>query len=308
MSAWRRDRVWMHRRPAGERGGVVLLTALLLPVVLGFAGAAVDVGNAYTVRSMLQHAVDDGALSAERWSTAVADGSGASAPAVLQAAVSEALVVAHDELASVGLAASTVTATPSGAGLALSAEARVPTFFLGVFGIPLWTVVARADAPWWTAPVIASGTSGGTAGGDNGPADLGASPDSTGDAPDPASGEMVESVGPCNCDSIAAGDPASAAAALESMGATPTNPGPFAGDLTAAMGFGAMQSSPETDTTAASDGSADVSSDATDGSSDMSAGDASGDSSSGDSAGDGSGNGSDGGGDGSGGGDGGDGF
>ena len=317
MSAGREDRIAVRRRGAGERGGVMLLVALLLPVVLGFAGAAVDVGNAYAVRSMLQHAVDDGALSAERWSTQAADGAGVSAPAVLQAAASEALRVAQDELGSAGLAASIVTAAPSAAGLTLAAEARVPTFFLGLFGIPAWTVVARSDAPWWTAPTSsAAGPSGGTLGGDNGPAGLGETADAGGEAPEPAAAEAAEPVGPCNCDSIAAGDPAAAAAALESMGATPTNPGPFAGDLTAAMGFGAMQSSPETDA-AASDESADASSDATDGSSDASAGDSSGESSSSDAAGGDSGDGSDngagagsdsGGGDDGGGGDGGDGF
>jgi len=265
------------RPPAGERGGVVLLAALLLPVVLGFAGAAVDVGNAYAVRSMLQHAVDDGVLSAERWSAEIDDRSGASAAGVLQAAVSEALLVAQHELASEGLAASTVTATPSGAGLALAAQARVPTFFVDLFGIPAWTVGARADAPWWTAPASASGTSAGTSGGDNGPAGFGAAPASAGPAPDPGPAAAVEPAGPCNCDSIVAGDPAAAAAALESMGATPTNPGPFAGDFTSEMGFGAMQASPGTDSTAAADDSAAASSEAPGGSSDASAGDSSGD-------------------------------
>jgi len=264
---------------ATERGSVLLLVALLLPALLGFAGAAVDVRDGYVVRSMLQHSVDDGVLSAQRWSVQANDLSGESPGAIAQGAVDEALRVARGELASEGLGAATVVATPSGASLAMTAEARVPTFFLGVFGLPAWTVAAQADAALWVgqanglqaagasglglplAPGPASGqvapgtwglgVFGGSAaagGGDSGSNGFAASsePNAPSGAPQGAASSLdgVDALGACNCDSIAAGDPVSAAAALEGMGVTPSDPGPFAGDLTAGMGFGEMQSAP----------------------------------------------------------------
>ncbi len=85
-----------------ERGSVLLLLAALMLVIFGFAGLAVDVRNGYVVRSMLQHAVDDGALSALRWSAQVFDSLGAQDVFVGQA-VQESLSVAQQELQSQGL-------------------------------------------------------------------------------------------------------------------------------------------------------------------------------------------------------------
>ncbi len=130
--------------------------AVLLPVLLGFAGAAVDVRNGYVVRSMLQHAVDDGAVSAQRWSAQAEDTAG-DPSGVLAASAAEALAVARQELASEGMAgAANVTATLSGAEIAVTAQSRVPTFFLRVLGIDAWTVAAAADAPLWGGRVAPS--------------------------------------------------------------------------------------------------------------------------------------------------------
>jgi len=310
-----------QRPRATERGSVLLLVAVLLPALLGFAGAAVDVRDGYVVRSMLQHSVDDGVLSAQRWSAQANDLSGEAPGAIAQDAVAEALRVARQELAAEGLGAATVLATPSGASLAMTAEVRVPTFFLAFFGLSHWNVAAQADAALWAgqvngpqtagapqsglpqlppAPGAASGPAapgawglgvfgapGAAAGGDSGSNGFAASsgPSEPSGAPQGASSspDAVDAVGPCNCDSIVAADPAAAAAALEGMGVTPSNPGPYAGDFTAGMGFGEMQSAPDAapsgDPSAASADSASDSAsgaaadDSGDGSSDAAAGD-----------------------------------
>ncbi len=50
-------RVWW------QRGSVIVLTALLLPVMLGFCGLAVDLGNLYIHKSRLQNTADAAALA-----------------------------------------------------------------------------------------------------------------------------------------------------------------------------------------------------------------------------------------------------
>ncbi|GEM_PF-1200943 len=284
----------MRRRPgrlpaAGEAGAAVLLLAVLLPVLLGFVGAAVDVRNGYVVRSMLQHAVDDGAVSAQRWSAqaedAVGDPSG-----VLAASAAEALAVARRELASEGIATTaSVTATLSGAEIAVTAQSRVPTFFLRALGIHAWTLAAAANALLWggrtaassgapvTGPSSASSApfvqgpslpgslpTGAPREGNNGGNDTTASPAASSPgaaAPAPDGAAAADTPAACNCDAIAAGDPATAAAALDRMGVTPADPGPFAGDLTSELGLGAMQSddSDSTDATGSSSSGSDSS-------------------------------------------------
>ncbi|HLJ61577.1 MAG TPA: pilus assembly protein TadG-related protein [bacterium] len=275
------------RCDAGEHGGVLLLVATLLPVLLSFTGAAVDVRNGYVVRSMLQHSLDDGVLSAQRWSAQTDDTSGAAPGGIEQGAIAEALVVARQELASEGLSRATVTtAMPSGGRLTMTAETPVPTFFLGALGIRSWTVVARADIALWSGRTIAptagapigsevngpapafftgwgAGSAGAlpparSAGGDRGTAPGTASTPAGPSTQSDASAGIgaVDAPAACNCDAIVAGDAASAAAALDRMGVTPADPGPYAGDFTAGLGLGEMQSQQQADAgaSAASDG------------------------------------------------------
>lgn len=49
-----------------QDGAIAIVMALLLPVVLGFAGLAVDIGHSYTVKSQLKNAADAGALRGAR--------------------------------------------------------------------------------------------------------------------------------------------------------------------------------------------------------------------------------------------------
>ena len=48
----------------GERGQAIIIVALLLPVLLGMAGMAVDIGSYASERRTLQNAADSIALAA----------------------------------------------------------------------------------------------------------------------------------------------------------------------------------------------------------------------------------------------------
>lgn len=271
------------------------LASVLVAVAIGFAGLVVDVRNGYVVRAMLQRAVDDAALSAQRWSAQAGDTPAGGAANAIAGAVAEAMRVVDQELRSENVAGISVTsATLTGGHLTLRSRARVRTFFLPLFGIGFWLPDVRADIALWAPATPASGTSGQGAGSSGGgstvvemlgstgsvpapppggfepmgpsqiglwrvgaglpagdgsgmaaaaisPAGVAASPDTSASmAAAPPDG--VSSAEPCNCDAIAAGDPVTAREALDRMGVTPGNPGPFEGDLTSAMGFGEMQS------------------------------------------------------------------
>ena len=137
-----------------------MLTTLgaTLAVLLGFAALAVDVANAYVVRGILEHAVDDGARTAQRWSAQV-DDPGMDSGAVQAQAVSAAIATAQRDLRAHGLAGAAVVGTAvAGSRLRIAARARVRTWFLRVLGIASWLPSASADVALWTAapPVTAS--------------------------------------------------------------------------------------------------------------------------------------------------------
>jgi len=238
------------------------LASILAAMAIGFAGLVVDVRNGYVVRAVLQHAVDDGALSAQRWSAQASDTPGAGSADAIAGAVAEAMRVVEQELQSAGVAGISGTAAMvTGGRLTLISRAHVRTFFLPVFGIGSWLPQARADVSLWapgkstlsiSGPVastnqvglwrfasgLPAGEGGGAAMAQGSPAS--ASPDAPA-PPDATSPDQAVAAGPCNCDAIVAGDPLTARDALDRMGVTPADPGPFQGDLTSAMGLGAMQ-------------------------------------------------------------------
>ena len=51
---------------ANQDGAIAIVIALMLPVLLGFAGLAVDMGHSYAVKSQLKNAADAGALRGAR--------------------------------------------------------------------------------------------------------------------------------------------------------------------------------------------------------------------------------------------------
>jgi uncharacterized membrane protein len=49
-----------------QRGNILIIFALLLVVLIGFAALAIDVGRWYTVRSELSKSVDAGAIAGQK--------------------------------------------------------------------------------------------------------------------------------------------------------------------------------------------------------------------------------------------------
>jgi hypothetical protein len=124
--------------------------AALLVVLLGFTGLAVDVANGYAAREMLQHAVDDAARTAQRWSSQV-DDPGVDPAAVQTQAVAAAVAIARRDVQAEGLAAATVVTTAlAGSHLRIAAQASVSTWFLRALGISLWRPAASSDVILWT--------------------------------------------------------------------------------------------------------------------------------------------------------------
>jgi Flp pilus assembly protein TadG len=132
-----------------------------LVVLCGFAALAVDVANGYVVRGMLQHAVDDGVRTAQRWSAQV-DDPGTTPAAVQGQAVAAAIATAQRDLRAQGLGGTAaVNGTLTGSAFRLDARVPVPTWFLRVFGIASWSAAASSQAVLWTpasaAPLVSPG-------------------------------------------------------------------------------------------------------------------------------------------------------
>ena len=132
-------------RSRRQRGSIPVATALLLPLLIGFAGLAGDSGNLYLVKRRMQTAADAGAVSA-------------ALEAQRQASLADIVAAGKHDAALNGFAASgtSVHLPPlAGAHAASSGYVEVqlaqavPTHFLGLFG--LRTVEARARGP--TPPV-----------------------------------------------------------------------------------------------------------------------------------------------------------
>jgi hypothetical protein len=127
----------------------------MLAVLLGCTGLAVDVAHGYVVRGMLQHAVDDGARTAQRWSTQV-DDPGVDPAAVQRQAVAAALDTVRRDLTAEGLAGATVIDTRmAGPQLNIAARASIPTWFISVIGVTSWTPSASSTVALWMPEPIA---------------------------------------------------------------------------------------------------------------------------------------------------------
>lgn len=133
---------WLRRWPLGllrrlradERGQVLMLSALLLLPMLGFAGLALDVGTLTKTRWELQHAADAAALAG------VQELPACNGPAVAKA----------QEWADNGAyAATTVEATVEGAAcdtIRVMLRADVPMSFMRLFGIDTRETYGTATA------------------------------------------------------------------------------------------------------------------------------------------------------------------
>lgn len=129
----------------------MILAALgvMLVTLLGFAALAVDVANGYAAQGMLQHAVDDAARTAQRWSAQV-DDPGADPAAVQAQAVAAAIATAQRDLAAQGLGNAVVQADFADPQLHIAARASVGTWFLRALGITSWSPSASSDVALWT--------------------------------------------------------------------------------------------------------------------------------------------------------------
>jgi putative Flp pilus-assembly TadE/G-like protein len=142
---------------------ILAILGAILVALLGFTALAVDVANGYVVRGILQHAVDDAALTAQRWSAQV-DDPGVDPAAVQAQAMSAALDTARRDIQAQGLASVTVVdAAVAGSRLRIAARASIRTWFLGALGIASWLPSASSDVALWTAAAPGTPSSGAVA-------------------------------------------------------------------------------------------------------------------------------------------------
>ena len=129
-------------RSRRQRGSIPVATALLLPLLIGFAGLAGDSGNLYLVKRRMQTAADAGAVSA-------------ALEAQRQASLADIVAAGKHDAALNGFAASgTSVHLPPLAGahaaspgyVEVQLAQAVPTHFMGLFGFRTVEVRARAVA------------------------------------------------------------------------------------------------------------------------------------------------------------------
>jgi Flp pilus assembly protein TadG len=150
---------------AGERGQILVLVALMMPVLLGFLGLVIDVGNAYAQRRFMQNAADAAALAGARYlANNIAGASDAAVGGVVAAYLAanrgatytpNAALTAQDgvwyvnasgvRVSAVGAGGSAPT-FPTAVGLEVVATKQVSTYFATVIGYPTLTVRATGTA------------------------------------------------------------------------------------------------------------------------------------------------------------------
>lgn len=122
----------------GERGAVLILVAILLPVLIGFLALAVDVGYLYSMKRKYQTVADAAALAcAQQMQRAT--------PCTYRNGANN--VQALDLAAEYGLSWGDVnTSQPADNQVSISLTRSVPTFFMKVLGLNTVSVVASATA------------------------------------------------------------------------------------------------------------------------------------------------------------------
>jgi hypothetical protein len=129
-------------RAREENAQVIPLIAVAIVVLLGFAGLAIDVGNAWLQKRRLQSSVDLALLSAAQ-KLPNASAAAADATAYTEAnwhKVTDAPVTAT---ATTGCQ---VSGCPQPDKVSLVARTTVPTYFVRLFGVNSWTVKAGGAA------------------------------------------------------------------------------------------------------------------------------------------------------------------
>src|SRR3990170_436202 len=130
----------------GSRGQVIIVFALCLLVLLGFAALAIDVGYLFSVRGDLQRSADSGALAGAYVFHDDAWLSGLIPPTLQNKAVTRARDFAtRDPVGAAPLPAGAVTVTfPAINRIQVDVQDNVNLFFAGVIGSPTATLTATA--------------------------------------------------------------------------------------------------------------------------------------------------------------------
>lgn len=136
-----------------EEGQMIVVFAVVLLVLLGFAALGIDVGYMYSVRNDLQRSVDSGALAG---AFAFHDGGWVSGPvpALLQAKAENraTFFATRDPVGAAPLISGAITfAYPGVNQIQVTAQTNVNLFFAGVIGSP--TVMLSATAVAEAIPV-----------------------------------------------------------------------------------------------------------------------------------------------------------
>jgi hypothetical protein len=135
--------------PGGRnRGQVIVLFAVILLVLMGFAAFGVDVGYLYSVRNDLQRSADAGALAG---AYAFHDGGWVSGPvpALLQAKAENraTFFATRDPVGAAPLPNGAITFNYPGVNqIEVTAQANVTLFFAGVLGVPAVALTATGTA------------------------------------------------------------------------------------------------------------------------------------------------------------------
>jgi Flp pilus assembly protein TadG len=138
--------------PDSERGGIAVIIAILMIVLLGFAAISIDVAMLYSERAQLQNGSDAAALMmAQRCARDLNDVEcSASSPLAADLANKNALDgLSGIKAISLDKAHRTVAVT-AGAKETGTAPNSVSTFFARIFGIPSAEVTAGSRVEWGT--------------------------------------------------------------------------------------------------------------------------------------------------------------
>lgn len=131
-----------------QKGSIAVMSALMLPVLLGFAGLSMDIGNIYLVKTKMQNAVD-----------AAVSAGGLKLPDTVQATAQAKSFITNN-----GFNPNTVTVTftqdpvknPGNAPeINCSMTNNVPTSFMGLFGVKTVPIQHRQKA--YSSPAARAG-------------------------------------------------------------------------------------------------------------------------------------------------------
>ncbi len=136
-----------HPSARDQRGGVIVMIALSIVVLLGFTGLAIDGGRAYGVKAKLSAAADAAAIAGAR---AIAEGANDGERAARAQAAAERFFNANYprgfQNTTVAVPVTTATRDPMGFWqITVNVTARMPTFFMRVLGQDRVDVVTVAQ-------------------------------------------------------------------------------------------------------------------------------------------------------------------